>query len=66
MSEYIGLCNWSKTGWALWKNAGCTCREVPKPKDEKKATEKFRERLVKEREIFSNRKRETPIERVIG
>jgi len=48
---YRGPCHWSKTNWALWKGAGCLCREVPKPRFEKLAERMWRIRWSIERKL---------------
>lgn len=29
--EYVGECHWSRTGWAIWRDGGCSCRPARRP-----------------------------------
>jgi len=32
-NQYVGPCQWSRTGWAIWNKGGvCTCRPAEAPR----------------------------------
>lgn len=38
--EFVAECQWSKTGWAVWKRGGgCTCDPARKPRHHRNAAE---------------------------
>lgn len=37
LDEYVGPCHWSRTGWAIWRDGGCSCRPAVRPVCEEEA-----------------------------